>query len=159
MVKLSSLEKLSFFSTDIIAFHKPICFKELLIVSYNFFIYKRMFNVSYTVYDCNEHTSHWAKEKEWVHWVLTVDGKIITLQRSLLKACWPQMDWRAWYLMNEKSHYYSYTAQPCHTTYSWNIKWQKCARMGLNGFHIRKVFGTQDNWKNENPGSPFGATS
>ena len=24
-----------------------------------------------------------------------------------------------------------------HTTYSWNIKWHKCARMGLNGFHIR----------------------
>ena len=24
-----------------------------------------------------------------------------------------------------------------HTTYSWNIKWQKCARMGLIGFPIR----------------------
>ena len=24
-----------------------------------------------------------------------------------------------------------------HTTYNWNIKWQKCSRMGLNGFHIR----------------------
>ena len=24
-----------------------------------------------------------------------------------------------------------------HTTYSWNIKWQKCAHMGLNGFHIK----------------------
>ena len=24
-----------------------------------------------------------------------------------------------------------------HTTYCWNIKWQKCARIGLNGFHIR----------------------
>ena len=46
-----------------------------------------------------------------------------------------------------------------HTTYSWNIKWQKCARMGLNWFHIREIFGTQDNWKNENPGSRFGATS
>ena len=34
-----------------------------------------------------------------------------------------------------------------HTTYSWCIKW----RMGLNGFHIRWIIGTQDNWKNENP--------
>ena len=24
-----------------------------------------------------------------------------------------------------------------HSTYSWYIKWQKCAPMGLNGFHIR----------------------
>ena len=24
-----------------------------------------------------------------------------------------------------------------HSTYRWNIKCQKCARMGLNGFHIR----------------------
>ena len=46
-----------------------------------------------------------------------------------------------------------------HTTYSWYIKWQKCARMGLNGFQIRWIFGKQDNWKNENPGSRFWATS
>ena len=46
-----------------------------------------------------------------------------------------------------------------HTTYSQYIKGQKCARMGLNGFHIRQIFGTQDNWKNENPGSPLGAAS
>ena len=26
-----------------------------------------------------------------------------------------------------------------HTTYSWNIKWQKCAGMGLNGFIFRKI--------------------
>ena len=26
-----------------------------------------------------------------------------------------------------------------HTTYSWNIKWQKCAGMGLNGFIFKKV--------------------
>ena len=26
-----------------------------------------------------------------------------------------------------------------HTTYSWNIKWQKCVGMGLNGFYIQKV--------------------
>ena len=24
-----------------------------------------------------------------------------------------------------------------HTTFSWNINWQKCAGMGLNGFHTR----------------------
>ena len=25
-----------------------------------------------------------------------------------------------------------------HTTYSWNIKWQKCAGMVLNGFMLKK---------------------
>ena len=29
-----------------------------------------------------------------------------------------------------------------HTTHSWNIKWQKCAHMGLNGFHIKCIIGT-----------------
>ena len=39
------------------------------------------------------------------------------------------------------------------------IKWQKCAHMGLNGFHIKCIIGTHCNWKNQNPGSPLGATS
>ena len=26
-----------------------------------------------------------------------------------------------------------------HSTYSWNIKWQKCARMDLNGFIFKKI--------------------
>ena len=26
-----------------------------------------------------------------------------------------------------------------HTTYSWNIKWQKCAGIGLNGFILEKI--------------------
>ena len=46
-----------------------------------------------------------------------------------------------------------------HTIYSWNIKWKKCARMGLNGFHIKCMIGTHCNWKNQNPVSRFGATS
>ena len=29
--------------------------------------------------------------------------------------------------------------------------------MGLNKYHIRWIFGTQDNWRNKNPGSRFGA--
>ena len=31
--------------------------------------------------------------------------------------------------------------------------------IGGNGFHIKWIFNTQDNWKNENPGGRFGATS
>ena len=46
-----------------------------------------------------------------------------------------------------------------HTTYRKNNNLEKCAGMGLNGFQIRSTFGTQDTWKNENPGSPLGATS
>ena len=36
-----------------------------------------------------------------------------------------------------------------HSAYSWNIKWQKCARMGLNGFHIKWMISTHCNWKNQ----------
>ena len=32
-------------------------------------------------------------------------------------------------------------------------------RMGLNGFHVKWMIGTQCNWKNQNPGSRFEATS
>ena len=40
-----------------------------------------------------------------------------------------------------------------HSAYSWNIKWQKCAHIGLNGFHIKWIIGIHCNWKNQNPGS------
>ena len=46
-----------------------------------------------------------------------------------------------------------------HTTYRKNNKLEKCAGMGLNGFHIKLLIGTHCNWKNQNPGSPLGATS
>ena len=46
-----------------------------------------------------------------------------------------------------------------HSTYSWNIEWQKCVRMGLNSFHIKWMISTLCNSKNQNPGSCFGATS
>ena len=46
-----------------------------------------------------------------------------------------------------------------HSTYFWNIKWKKCACMGLNGFHIKWIIGTHRNWKNQNSGSRFGAAS
>ena len=59
----------------------------------------------------------------------------------------------------ERLNFFATFSFHSHTTYSWYIKWQKCSRMGLNGFHIRWKFSTQDNWKNENPGSHFGATS
>ena len=46
-----------------------------------------------------------------------------------------------------------------HTTYRKNDNLEKCAGMGLNGFHIELLIGTHCNWKNQNPGSPLGATS
>ena len=36
---------------------------------------------------------------------------------------------------------------------------QKCGGIGSNGFHIKWIFGTQDNWKNENLFGRFGSTS
>ena len=35
----------------------------------------------------------------------------------------------------------------------------KCGGKSSNGFHIRWILGTHGNWKNQNPGSHFGATS
>ena len=58
-----------------------------------------------------------------------------------------------------KNFYLSFILITLHTTYRKNNNLEKCAGMGLNGFQIRLTFGTQDNWKNENPGSRFGATS
>ena len=46
-----------------------------------------------------------------------------------------------------------------HTTYRKNNNLEKCAGIGLNGFHIKWIIGSHFNWKNENPGSPLGATS
>ena len=46
-----------------------------------------------------------------------------------------------------------------HSTYSWNIKWQKCACIGLNVFQLKWIIGTHCNLKNQNPESRFGATS
>ena len=46
-----------------------------------------------------------------------------------------------------------------HTTYRKNYSLEKCVGMGLNDFHIKWIIGTHCNWKNQNPGSPFGATS
>ena len=46
-----------------------------------------------------------------------------------------------------------------HTIYRKNNNLEKCAGMGLNGFHIKWISGTHCNWKNQYPGSPLGATS
>ena len=34
-----------------------------------------------------------------------------------------------------------------------------CGGIGSNGFHIKWIIGTHGNWKNQNPGGCFGATS
>ena len=39
-----------------------------------------------------------------------------------------------------------------HTTYSWNIKWQKCVRMGLNGFIFKKLMKIKILKRKKNPG-------
>ena len=39
------------------------------------------------------------------------------------------------------------------------IIYQKSGRLGSNEFHIKWIIGTHGNWKNQNPGIRFGATS
>ena len=54
-------------------------------------------------------------------------------------------------LRRNKQRRFFYLLKKCgivHTTYSWNIKWQKCAGMGLDGFIFRKI-----NENEKNPGS------
>ena len=41
-------------------------------------------------------------------------------------------------LVEEGQMMRSYNTNALHTTYSWNIKWQKCAGIGLNGFISKK---------------------
>ena len=42
-------------------------------------------------------------------------------------------------LVEEGQMMRSYNTNALHTTYSWNIKWQKCAGIGLNGFIFKKI--------------------
>ena len=46
-----------------------------------------------------------------------------------------------------------------HGSYEWIIMLEKCVRLDLTVFHLIWVIGTYGNWKNQNPGSLFGATS
>ena len=45
-----------------------------------------------------------------------------------------------------------------HTTYSWNIKWQKCAGMGLSGFIFKKINENENIKTKKNPGSCLGVS-
>ena len=46
-----------------------------------------------------------------------------------------------------------------HGSYEWIIMHEKCGRPDSNGFQLKWRFGTHGNWKNQNPGGRFGATS
>ena len=46
-----------------------------------------------------------------------------------------------------------------HGSYKWIIMHEKCGRPDSNGFQLKWRFGTNGNWKNQNPGGRFGATS
>ena len=49
--------------------------------------------------------------------------------------------------------------QLTHGSYKWIIMHEKCGRPDSNGFQVKWRFGTHGNWKNQNPGGHFGATS
>ena len=46
-----------------------------------------------------------------------------------------------------------------HGSYEWIIMLEKYGRLDLTVFHLIWVIGTYGNWKNQNPGGRFGATS
>ena len=55
------------------------------------------------------------------------------------------------------SEYMNFTT--VHGSYEWIIMLEKCGRLDLTVFHLIWVIGTYGNWKNQNPGGRFGATS
>ena len=62
-----------------------------------------------------------------------------------------------WYIQNNvgKLEYLTIV----HGSYEWTIMLEKCGRLDLTDFHLIWVSGTYGNWKNQNPGGRFGATS
>ena len=46
-----------------------------------------------------------------------------------------------------------------HGSYNWIIMLEKCGRPDINVFHIKWIISKHGNWKNQNPGGRFGATS
>ena len=46
-----------------------------------------------------------------------------------------------------------------HDSYEWIIMLEKCGRLDLTVFHLIWEIGIYGNWKNQNPGVCFGATS
>ena len=53
----------------------------------------------------------------------------------------------------------SHILEQYHGSYEWIIMLEKYGRLDLIVFHLIWVIGTYDNWKNQNPGGRFGATS
>ena len=46
-----------------------------------------------------------------------------------------------------------------HGSYKLIIMLEKCGHPDINVFHIKWIIGNHGNWKNQNPGGRFGATS
>ena len=80
------------------------------------------------------------------------DGSLKNAKDSLMTIKWPWWQWLSndsliahWWLSDYSQRCLfvlcglSAVSHAHHSTYSWNIKWQKCARMGLNGFIFKKL--------------------
>ena len=72
---------------------------------------------------------------------VTVIGDVVLL--LLVWGCWGRRRWHLnrhlWVLIASEKYIYVSSFILYHTTYSWSIKWQKCADMGLNGFILKKI--------------------
>ena len=60
---------------------------------------------------------------------------------------------------SDKTNKYTLTIQKKTHCLGMNYYVNFLGGIGSNGFHIKWIFGTQNNWKNQNPGGRFGATS
>ena len=66
-----------------------------------------------------------------------LDRYIRAAMANFWQARLPQ--WRPHQQRAPAAFYTAKSRQGLHTTYSWNIKWQKCAGMGLNGFIFKEI--------------------
>ena len=56
-------------------------------------------------------------------------------------------------------HYVVSSSYLIHGSYKWIVMLKECGRPDLNVFYLKWIIGTHGNWKNQNPGGRFGATS
>ena len=78
-----------------------------------------------------------------------INGKIKESKHHIHWRC--TQEWTV-YLLNEGGFYLQ-------GSYRWIIMHEKCGHPDSNGFQLKWRFGTHGNWKNQNPGGCFGATS
>ena len=99
-------------------------------------------------------TGFWVQEFWWNE--VFVFLVISSPDHGIYMELFQNSSWKSsWLFLYNVETYTLYT----HGSYEWIIMLEKCRRLDLTVFHLIWVIGTYGNWKNQNPGGRFGATS